>query len=132
MIRQTTLGWILGAAFLCTAIYVIKHEVRSLESRLKETKAAIARDRDATHVLNAEWTHLNQPTRIARLGQDLLHLQPLNGAQVLRMSDFLLELPPHATARAEEYGPPVAQRRPPPAPPVDDSVAAMIDRFKKP
>jgi len=133
MIRQTTLGWILGAAFLSSAIYAIKHEVRSLESRLKDTNAEIVRNREAMHVLTAEWTHLNQPTRIARLGQDLLQLQPLHGAQVLRLSDLVLELPPHATARTEPLAPPAPDRRAPTAAPtpVDESVAAMIDRFKQ-
>ena len=132
MIRQTTLGWILGAAFLSSAIYVIKHEVRSLESKLKDTNAAIARNGDVMHVLTAEWTLLNQPTRIARLGHDLLQLQPLNGAQVLRMSDLLLELPPHATARSDFPAPPTPDRHASTAAPtpVDESVAAMIDGFK--
>jgi hypothetical protein len=131
MIRQTTLAWILGAAFLSSAIYAIKHEVRSLESRLKDVKGEIARSREAVHVLTAEWTHLNQPTRIDRLGRELLQLQPLKGAQVMRMSDLVPEPPPHASTRSDDAPAFQDENLPHPAPPVvDETIAAMIDRFK--
>jgi hypothetical protein len=133
MIRQTTLAWILGAAFLSSAIYAIKHEVRSLETKLKTVNAEIVRSREAMHVLAAEWTHLNQPMRIDRLGRELLQLRPLSGAQVMRMSDLLTESPSSAPAEFEKLPPQVVDSSPSVAVPtvVDESTAAMIDRFKR-
>jgi hypothetical protein len=124
MIRHASVAWIIVATLLSSAIYVIKHEVQALEASLAELNAKIERNREATHVLAAEWAHLNQPSRLERLGRELLRLQPLSGDQVLRASDLLSESA-HSTTAVE----PPAGRRDPAA--ADPAIAEMIDRFKK-
>jgi hypothetical protein len=125
VIRQASFAWIVVAALLSSAIYVIKHEVQALEARLAEINAKIDRNREATHVLVAEWALLNQPNRLERLSRDLLQLQPLTGDQVMRASDLLPE-PSHSRAAV---APPSGGQDLGPASP-GESVGEMIDRFK--
>jgi hypothetical protein len=125
MIRQASFAWIVVAALLSSAIYVIKHEVQALEARLAEINVKIDRNREATHVLAAEWALLNHPNRLERLSRDLLQLQPLTGDQVMRASDLLPE-PSHSTAAV--VPPSGGQYLGPTS--TGESVGEMIDRFK--
>ena len=70
-----------------------------LESELAVINSNIEREREAQHVLEAEWTYLNRPDRIEDLAQQLLpHLAPPAIDQLVAMEDipFPSEIPPSA------------------------------------
>ena len=82
MIRPTSMIWLGVIVFTGVAVFSVKHEVSALEDRLLASRRAAAQDRDAIHVLNAEWSFLNQPTRLADLARrHLPQLQPLTTTQ---------------------------------------------------
>jgi hypothetical protein len=56
--------------------------VQDLEEQLVKINRSIVADRDAIHVLKAEWSYLNQPTRLAELSHRHLQLQPIGTAQL--------------------------------------------------
>jgi len=96
MIRRSTLMWTLAAVAVGAGLFVVKHRVQELEDRLAELNRAIAEDREAIHVLNAEWSYLNRPERLEDLGRRLLGLQPAEAARMVRMDglDERLSPPP--------------------------------------
>jgi hypothetical protein len=80
--RPTSMIWLGVIVITGVAVFSVKHEVSALEEQLLKTRKATAQDRDAIHVLNAEWSFLNQPTRLADLSRrHLPQLQPIATAQ---------------------------------------------------
>lgn len=63
------------------ALFDVAFEVSELEDRLIHLNKEITRDRNAIHVLRAEWSYLNQPERLEGLSRRYLDLQPLEGNQ---------------------------------------------------
>jgi len=63
------------------ALFSVAFEVSELDDRLIALNEEITRDRDAIHVLRAEWSYLNQPERLESLSRRYLDLQPLKGSQ---------------------------------------------------
>jgi len=62
-------------------LFGVAFEVSALEERLIVLNQDITRDRDAIHVLRAEWSYLNQPERLEGLSRRYLELKPLKGEQ---------------------------------------------------
>lgn len=79
MIRRSSAAWIILAAGLCTGVFLVKQQVKGLEARLGQLNDSILDDQQAIHVLRAEWSYLNQPSRLNDLGRRLLHLEPREG-----------------------------------------------------
>ncbi len=87
------------AALAGGALFHNAFQVSALEDRLDELNAEIRTERDAIHVLRAEWTHLNQPSRLAELSVRYLGMEPLAVTSVAdihrvpeRVPDVLLEV----------------------------------------
>lgn len=81
------------------ALFSIAFAVEDLESELAVINSNIEREREAQHVLEAEWTYLNRPDRIEDLARQLLpQLAPPTIEQLVAMEDipFPSEIPPSA------------------------------------
>jgi len=83
MIRATTVFWVLLAVFAGVSMFVVKHQVRSLESDLQRLERAIVAEQEEIHVLAADWSYLNQPARLDGLGRRLIGLVPTTAAQLI-------------------------------------------------
>ncbi|WP_425405955.1 cell division protein FtsL [Hwanghaeella sp.] len=82
------------------ALFSIAFAVEDLESELAAINSDIEREREALHVLEAEWTYLNRPDRIEDLANQLLpHLAPPTIEQLVAMEDipYPSEIPPSAS-----------------------------------
>lgn len=88
MISRFTMIWILLAVLAGGALFVIKHEVQEAESDLIALQRQIDAERETIHVLEAEWSYLTRPSRLERLSDRYLDLQPANGAQILPAIDL--------------------------------------------
>ena len=73
--------WALLAIFAGVSMFVVKHQVRSLESDLRRLERAIVAEQEEIHVLAADWSNLNQPVRLDGLGRRLIGLAPATAAQ---------------------------------------------------
>ena len=99
--RPSTLLWsILGIAVVI-GLFVIKHRVQDLEDRLHVLNAEIITDRDATQVLQAEWSYLNQPTRLEALSRRLLGMELPDAEQTVTMEELLRKAEPEAGERTD-------------------------------
>jgi cell division protein FtsL len=97
MIRLSTIAWGLLVAISGYAMFQVKYEVMQLEDELGRVNHQITDSREAIHVLNAEWSVLNQPARLDQLAKRYLSLGPIAAAQVGRI-DSLPQRPEVAAA----------------------------------
>jgi len=81
MIGRTTFLWLLLAALAGYGLFQVKYQVVSLEEELARLNAATLREQNQIHVLEAEWSYLNQPQRLEELNERFVHLKPINPVQ---------------------------------------------------
>jgi hypothetical protein len=93
MISRGVVIW-LGIAILTgIGLFLVKYQVRALEAQLLEINRKVVANQEATHILKAEWGHLNDATRIEQLNARYLHLQPITPAQLGRIEMLPLRPP---------------------------------------
>ena len=86
MIGRTTLLWLGLAAFVVFGLFHVKYEVAALEEELGRLNAATLREQNQIHVLEAEWSYLNRPSRLEELAERYLELKPLAPEQLTTLS----------------------------------------------
>lgn len=86
MMRGTTLLWGALAIACGIALFLVKYEVQNLEDELRQVQREVRADRETIHILEAEWTYLNDPERLARLAERVLGLQPVTPEQVVTVA----------------------------------------------
>lgn len=94
MIGRGTVLWIALAVAAGVGLFQVSYRVQSLEEELTQVNRQILHEREAIHVLRAEWSYLNEPTRLAELTRRHLPLAPLQATQMIRIEDLPLRLPP--------------------------------------
>jgi len=91
--RQTTLFTFFAAVLMAIALFYLKYEVNSLQDELAELNGGIARDKEAVHVLRAEWSYLNETGRLRELAGRYLDLEPTKPEQIATPADIAERLP---------------------------------------
>jgi cell division protein FtsL len=94
--RRSTFLWCVLGISVVIGLFVIKHRVQELEDRLHTLNAEIITDQDATQVLQAEWSYLNQPTRLEALSKRLLGMELPDAEQTVTMEELLRKAEPEA------------------------------------
>jgi cell division protein FtsL len=82
MIRLGTIFWLTLAAVAAIAVFQFKYRVQALEAELVALDGQILRTQEATHVLEAEWSFLNEPRRLEQLSRRYLPMAPMTPAQI--------------------------------------------------
>ena len=65
---------------------MMKNMVQELEGELNSINREIQNDVRNIHVLKAEWSHLNNPTRLRKLVKKHISLNPLQAEQIINYS----------------------------------------------
>ncbi|MBT5239889.1 MAG: hypothetical protein HN793_11165 [Rhodospirillaceae bacterium] len=81
--RLMDLMWFGLVLVVAVALFVLKYEVQNLEDTLAGRNADIDAHARAIQVLEAEWTFLNDPARLRRLGLEHLELAPVEPARII-------------------------------------------------
>lgn len=102
MIRRSTLLTSLLAVSTGLALFVVKYQVQDLEDTLTQINREIASNRQAVHVLKAEWSHLNEPNRLRFLATRHLDLGPLENGQFTTPADLVGQLPARAAENNDD------------------------------
>jgi hypothetical protein len=93
MISRGVIIW-LGIAILTgIGLFLVKYQVRALEAELLGINRKVVANQEATHILKAEWAHLNDATRIEQLNARYLALQPITPAQLGRLEALPMRPP---------------------------------------
>ena len=82
MMRRTTVLFVFLAAALSLALFSLKYQVQDLEDEFVGLNRSILAERRATHVLEAEWSYLNDPVRLGALAVRHLGLRPVESEQM--------------------------------------------------
>jgi cell division protein FtsL len=90
MKRFVILCWLVAGSVTALILFQIKQEVRVLEEEIAGAQSAILENQEAVHVLEAEWSYLNSPARIATLAERHLGLAPIPGERVVGFDDLPL------------------------------------------
>lgn len=86
MIGRTTLLWLALAAAVVFGLFHVKYQVAALEEDLNRLNVATLREQNQIHVLEAEWSYLNRPSRLEELAERYLTLKPLAPQQLTTVS----------------------------------------------
>jgi hypothetical protein len=93
MIRLGTFIWLAILTMIGVGLYQVELGVLAKEAELKQINRQIDANREATHVLEAEWSYLNDPTRLADLARRYTDLTPATPTQIASF-DRLMPRPP--------------------------------------
>ena len=94
--RRSTLILMLLTVVVGTGLFLVKYRVQSLEEELQGLNRGIASDRQAIHVLKAEWSYLNDPKRLRKLAGRHLDMIPISASQVTTRAGLAASLPKRA------------------------------------
>ena len=72
--------------FSITASNYLKNSVYRLENELKSINRGIQTDIETIHILNAEWSKLNNPARLRALVSNHISLNPIKAEQIINYS----------------------------------------------
>lgn len=88
MLRRSIGIWVVVVSLSGVGMFLLKHEVQSRKSELDSLHEYIINHQEAIRVLRAEWSFLNQPSRIERLARKHLGLRPLESRQIIHINKF--------------------------------------------
>ena len=130
MIRISAIVWVVVLALLGIGLFQVKYNVQSKERELREVRRQIEANYNAIHVLDAEWSYLNDPLRLADLTRRHTGLVPTTPGQIGDFASLPLRIEdaPVTPDVPEEPQPPLVssapQAQPAPAAPVVQVKAA--------
>ena len=91
-LRILMLG-IVGLGAISATLFIVENKVRELRDNLHEIDHQIQADREAIHVMQAEWAYLTQPQRIAALTKENMpELSPQQSSQYYSEKAAILAL----------------------------------------
>jgi cell division protein FtsL len=94
MITRATLIWAVLAIAAGFGLFQVSYRVASLEDELNNVNRQIVEERERLRALQADWSYLTNPARLADLARRHLPLQPLAAEQMIRIEDLPLRLAP--------------------------------------
>ena len=74
--------------FTIAASSYLKNSVYRLEKELNDINMSIKTDKEDIHVLNAEWSKLNNPSRLRSLASSHTDLNSIKGEQIINYSEL--------------------------------------------
>lgn len=85
IVLVASIGVVLGGT---GAVYSTKYDARAAAKRLGDLRHQISEEQEMISVLRAEWSLLNQPSRLEELSERFLELQPMTVEQVGGIKDL--------------------------------------------
>ena len=88
MIRRSTIFTPLVAIALGFGLFRLTYEVQTLEGELARVNRAVVAEREAAHVLRAEWSYMNEPTRLEALTKKHLCLRATQDGRIRTVAEI--------------------------------------------
>jgi hypothetical protein len=131
MIRISAIVWVVVLALLGVGLFQVKYNVQAKERDLREVRRQIEANLGAIHVLDAEWSYLNDPLRLADLTRRHTELTPTTPGQIGDFANLPARIQdaPAAPEQPLQPEPPLVSSAPKaPAAPVVQAKAATEDQ----
>lgn len=85
--RTATLSlWVTLTCLVGFGMFVMKNQVQNLEYELASINRNIEEDVKTIHILKAEWSHLNNPSRLRALATKHISLNQVKAEQIINYS----------------------------------------------
>lgn len=85
--RTATLSlWVTLTCLVGFGMFVMKNQVQNLENELASINRNIEEDVKTIHILKAEWSHLNNPSRLRTLATKHISLNQVKAEQIINYS----------------------------------------------
>lgn len=94
MIRLSSLFWLALVLISGFAMFKVKYAVQDRDDALVRTRKQTVAEQQEIRVLNAEWSYLTQPERLAELNRKFLSLAPIPTKQLQHSIDDIPLRPP--------------------------------------
>jgi cell division protein FtsL len=107
MTRAVTIIGLVLTILIGTGTYWVSHQVERLEKRYADIQSDILAEQESIHVLQAEWSYLNNPERIERLSKQYLSLAQIDVLQMASIDDLPEDADLHQY-RLDKFGEAVA------------------------
>jgi hypothetical protein len=91
--RGATLLTVILASGIGLAVFLLEYRVKDLENQLHALDRAIVAERESIRVLDAEWSHLNDPARLGAMAARLLGMEPVAPDQLTSMAELPQRVP---------------------------------------
>jgi len=105
MRRLTGILGLVAAVAAALFLFTMKQDVRRMENDLQAAHRDILDQQETIHMLETEWSFLNQPGRIEDLAIRHLGLSPIPAERIVRLDDLPLRQPQAAPAAARRDAP---------------------------
>jgi cell division protein FtsL len=118
MIRLGALVWLMLVVAAGFVTFKVKYAVQDIEDELNRVRKQTVAEQQEIRVLNAEWTYLNQPERLAELNRRFLQWGPIAAKQLQGKIDDIpfRPLPPPLPLPTPDILVAAAPAAPPPQP----------------
>lgn len=83
--------WVTLTCLVGFGMFVMKNKVQDLEIELARINRNIEDDVKTIHILKAEWSHLNNPSRLRTLAMKHISLNPVRAEQIINYSALPFE-----------------------------------------
>lgn len=102
MISRSALFGVFISIGIAVALFQLKHKVNEQERELARVNNGIYKTQESMHILQAEWSYLNEPGRLQKLAQTHLKLLPSDAVQLVKYENINeLTRPRNGTAFGE-------------------------------
>lgn len=88
MIRILNIVSICMSFMLVVVLYNVKYDAQIHVKTIRKLTIEARVEREAIHILRAEWSHLNQPDRLQGLAERYTKLKPLNSRQIVTVNNL--------------------------------------------
>ena len=103
MRHGATILWAVLATVAGTGLFMLKYQVQGEEQRLRHIQKQIVQTEEEIHVLKAEWSYLNEPTRLRELAERNLAMHPMKATQLSSIESFGMA-PPRPDDQSQQPG----------------------------
>jgi cell division protein FtsL len=83
MISRSALFGVVISIGVAVGLFQLKHKVTEQERELARIHTKIYTTEEAIHILQAEWSYLNEPGRLQKLAEKHLKLKPSETVQLV-------------------------------------------------
>ena len=108
MNKFSTVVWMVVIVFAAFMLYKVKYQVQTLKTQVAETAHELEQEKEAMHVMAAEWAYLNRPDRLQKLASKYLASSDLTVDQISEIETIPFQGQSVASVDAEEGIHPVA------------------------
>jgi len=86
--RLSIFVWMFVIVVASFMLYKVKYQVQALKDEVAATGRELEHEREALHVVNAEWAYLNRPERLQKLASKYLATTELTVSQIAEVEEI--------------------------------------------